>query len=172
MICCVSVPSRVNAWSTRQVVIRKACCIPSALSRTTFTIWAAAIWCWASRRVKVSHCFRRWVSILDGSTRCRASCCVWANPPYSRITIRSRASTTSVAGRSSCCGRPAARRAPTRQGSIWHVAGRSGLTTFVGTAARSARQEPTNANCCPCPPPCRSMTDTTRQLRWMIFRRG
>ena len=31
-------------------------------------------------------------------------------------------------------------------------------------------REPTNANCCPWPPPCRSMTATIRQRRWTISR--
>ena len=45
------------------------------------------------------------------------------SPPYSRTSIRSPASTTLMAGRSSWCGRPAARPAPTRPESIWHRGG-------------------------------------------------
>ena len=54
----------------------------------------------------------------NGSRRCRTSCCAWGNPPFSRRTIRSRASTRSKAGRSWCCGLPAGKRAPTRPESI------------------------------------------------------
>ena len=113
----------------------------------------------------------RGASIPGGSKHCRTSCCVWANRPFSRITTRSRASIDRRPGDPRAVG--ARRRDTPVQGQSQSDARRDG----VGILPSPAQQHGSNQtnrrtrNCYARPRRCRSTIATTRQPRWMNFRR-
>ena len=74
---------------------------------------------------------RPWASMPIRVDAVQKSCCVSGSRPCSLTTIRSRRSTPSRAGPSSCCGRPAAKLVLTRPGSICPRMERSGPIIFI-----------------------------------------